>query len=343
VRQNVLVAERFDASRGTLSGDPVPLERAVGVDPGSLAGFFSVSSVGTISWRSGRGGRKQLIWFNRSGQNVGAFGAPDDSTLFNPELSPDGKRAGVTRGPVGAADLWMQEDTRTSRFTFDPADDRYTIWSPDGAAVVFASDRAGAYDLYRKPANVSLNEEVLLQSPDFKRPNSWSPDGRVILYWSGQNNGDLMVLPLTGNRKPFPFLSTPFNEQQGAFSPDGKWVGYQSNESGRFEVYVRPFPGPGGQSQVSTGGGNSPRWRKDGKEIYYIAPDLKLMAVAVATQGTTFTPGTPEALFQTHTTGGTNRQQYDVARDGRFLINTDLADTSNEPIHLLLNWKPPAK
>jgi hypothetical protein len=120
-------------------------------------------------------------------------------------------------------------------------------------------------------------------------------------------------------------------------------VAYQSDESGRFEVYVRPFPGPGGQSQVSTGGGNSPRWRKDGKEIYYIAPDLKLMAVAVATQGTTFTPGTPEALFQTHITGGANRQQYDVARDGRFLINTDLADTSTEPIHLLLNWKPPAK
>jgi serine/threonine protein kinase len=343
VRQNVLVAERFDAGRGTLSGDPVPLERAVGVDPASLAGFFSASSAGTISWRTGKGGRKQLIWFNRSGQNVGAFGAPDDSTLFNPELSPDGKRAGVTRGPVGAADLWMQEGTRTSRFTFDPADDRYTIWSPDGAGVVFSSDRAGAYNLYRKPANGSLNEEAVLQSPDFKRPNSWSPDGLYILYWSGQNNGDLMVLPLTGDRKPFPFLSTPFNEQQGVFSPDGKWVAYQSDESGRFEVYVRPFPGPGGQSQVSTGGGNSPRWRKDGKEIYYIAPDLKLMAVAVATQGTTFTPGTPEALFQTHITGGANRQQYDVARDGRFLINTDLADTSTEPIHLLLNWKPPAK
>jgi Tol biopolymer transport system component len=242
----------------------------------------------------------------------------------------------------------MQEGSRTSRFTFDPADDRYTIWSPDGARVVFASNRNGAYNLYQKAADGSRNEEILLQSADLKRPNSWSPDGRFILYWSGQNNGDLMVLPVAytekpGDRKPFPFLSTPFNEQQGVFSPDGKWVAYQSDESGRFEVYVRPFPGPGGQSQVSTGGGNSPRWRKDGRELYYLAPDLKLMAAAVVTQGATFTPGTPEALFQTHVTRATNKQQYDVARDGKFLINTDLADTSTEPIHLLLNWKPPVK
>ena len=138
-----------------------------------------------------------------------------------------------------------------------------------------------------------------------------------------------MVLPLTGDRTPFPFLSTPFNELEGVFSPDGNWVAYQSNESGRFEVYVRPFPGPGGQSVVSTGGGNSPRWRPDGKELYYLAPDARLMAATVVTQGATLTPGTPEALFQTHITQGTNRQQYDVARDGRFLINTELERTSH--------------
>jgi len=153
-----------------------------------------------------------------------------------------------------------------------------------------------------------------------------------------------MVLPMTGDRKPFPFLSTPFNEMQGVFSPDGKWVAYQSNESSRFEVYVRPFPGPGGQWQVSTGGGASPRWRADGKELYYLAPDSKLMAAAVVAQGTTFTAAAPEVLFQTHINqGGGNRQQYDVAKDGRFLIDTELQDTSTEPIHLLLNWKPPAK
>ena len=362
VRGNDLVAQRFDAGRGQLSGDPVTLAQAVGVDLITRAGSFSVASgqagarlsspLGTIAWRSNGGGRRQLIWFNRSGENAGAYGAPADSSQFNPELSPDGKRAVFTRGPVGSADIWMEEDTRTSRFTFDPADDRYNIWSPDGARVVFASTRKGNSDLYQKAANGSGSAEVLLQSADTKRPNSWSPDGRFILYWSSLNHGDLMVLPLAsteklGDRKPFPFLSTPFNEQSGAFSPDGKWVAYLSNESGRNEVYVRPFPGPGGQWQVSTGGGDAPRWRADGKELYYVAPDFKLMAVAVVTtqsaaQGATFTPGTPQALFQTYMVQGSGqKQQYDVARDGRFLINTELQEASTEPIHLLLNWHPP--
>jgi Tol biopolymer transport system component len=161
-----------------------------------------------------------------------------------------------------------------------------------------------------------------------------------------------MVLPVgpaeeSGDRKPFPFLSTPFNEQQGVFSPDARWVAYQSDESGRYEVYVRPFPGPGGQWQISTEGGTSPRWRADGKELYYVAPDLKLMAAVVVTQnaaqGPTLTPGTPEAMFQTHIVQAPSKPQYDVARDGRFLIDTELENTSTEPIHLLQNWKPPAK
>jgi hypothetical protein len=344
VRQNILVAQRFDADRGQLSGDPVPLAQAVGIiEPSSDLGLFSVSPSGTVAWRVGGGTRRQLTWFNRSGQNVGAFGDPDESNLWNAELSPDGIRAAITRGPVGSGDIWIQAGARISRLTFGPADNRWTIWSPDGARVVFSSGRKGNYDLYQKPANSSGSEEVLLQSPETKRPDSWSPDGRFVLYNSDKNNGDLMVLPLTGDRRPFPFLSTPFNEQEGVFSPDGKWVAYQSNESSRNEVYVRPFPGPGGQWQVSTGGGSMPRWRADGKELYYLAPDLKLMAVAVAARGATFAPGTPEALFQTHITQGALSQQYDVAHDGRFLINTDLQDTSTEPIHLLLNWKPPAK
>ena len=147
-----------------------------------------------------------------------------------------------------------------------------------------------------------------------------------------------MALPLTGGQ-PFPFLTTPFNEQQGVFSPDGKWVAYQSDASGSVEVYVRPFPGPGGEAQVSAGGGHSPRWRADGKELYYVSPDLKLMAAKVRVQGAAFTAATPTSLFQTHINQATNRPQYDVSRDGRFLILTDLPDTSTDPIHLLVNWK----
>jgi eukaryotic-like serine/threonine-protein kinase len=342
VRQGALAAQRLDAGRGMLSGDPIPLAQAVSLDPATQVGPFSVSASGMIVWRSGGGGRRQLIWFNRAGQNTGAFGGPDESNLLHPELSPDGKRAAVTRGPVGSGDIWLQEDARTTRFTFDPADDRYAIWSPDGTRVVFARRKA-AMDLYQKPANASGNEELVLQSSDTKVPYSWSPDGRFILYWSSQNNGDLMVLPITGDRKPLLILSTPFTEIQGAFSPDGKWVAYQSNESGRFEIYMRPFPGPGGQWQLSTGGGISPRWRADGKELYYLAPDAKLMAVTVVAKAGSLTPGTPEALFPTHIATGVFKQQYDVARDGRFLINTELDTVSAEPIHLLLNWKPPAR
>jgi Tol biopolymer transport system component len=348
VRQAVLTAQRFDAGGGQLSGDPVTLAQAVGVDPNTWAGSFSVSPTGAIAWRSGGGAdRRQLIWFNRAGQNVGTLGGPDEFNTRFPELSPEGKRTAVTRGPVGLNDIWIEEGTRASRFTFGQGATVYAIWSPDGARVVYGSNRKGALDLYQKPANGSGGEEILLQSADNKRPNSWSPDGRFILYHSSLNNGDLMVLPLTDDRKPFPLLSTPFNEQQGAFSPDGKWVAYQSNESGRDEIYVRPFPGPGGQWQVSTGGGIMPRWRADGPvgkyELYYVAPDDKLMAVLVAIQGAALAPGTPEALFQTHMPSAPYRPQYDVARDGRFLVDTVAETTPIEPIHLLLNWKPPAK
>lgn len=344
VRQAVLTAQRFDAGRGQLFGEPVMLAQAVGVDQSTLAGSFSVSPAGAIAWRSGGGAdRRQLLWFNRSGQNVGAFGGPDEFNTRYPEFSPDGKRVAVARGPLGSSDIWIEEGTRASRFTFGQGSSHYTIWSPDGARVVFSSIRKGDADLYQKPANGSGSEEVLLHSADGKRPNSWSPDGRFILYESSLNNGDLMALPLTGDRKPFPFLSTPFNEQQGVFSPDGKWVAYQSDESGRDETYVRPFPGPGGQWQISTGGGTSPRWRADGKELYYVAPDDKLMAVPVVTQGAALAPGTPAALFQTHTPPRALRPQYDVSRDGRFLIETEKETATTEPIHLLQNWRPPAK
>ena len=192
----------------------MPLAEGVNTNASSLAGSFSASGSGTIAWRSGRAGRRQLIWLNRAGQRVGTLGLPDDVGLLHPELSPDGKQVAITRLGGGVGDIWLQEGTRLSRFTFDPAEDRFSIWSPDRRSLVFASTRKGTFDLYRKPSDGSCTEGLLLESPDAKRPNSWSPDGRFNLYASEQNNGDLMLLPLSDTRKPFPFLSTPFNEQQ---------------------------------------------------------------------------------------------------------------------------------
>jgi Tol biopolymer transport system component len=341
LQRNALVARRFDPSAGRLSGDPVTLAQPVAANT-VLAGAFSASNSGLIAWRTGLGATRQLTWFTRSGERAGALGAPDDSTLLHPELSPDGRRVAVTRGAVGSGDIWLVDDGRSTRFTFDAADDRYEIWSPDGSRIVFASNREGRLNLYWRPVDGSAPEQVLLASEDGKRPNSWSPDGKLILYSSSLNGGDLMVLPLEGGGKPYPFLSTPFNEQSGAFSPDGKWVAYQSNESGRDEVYVRPFPGPGGVWQISSGGGGTPRWAKDGKELCYIAPGRRVMAAAIGFAGGSILPGQPVVLFVTNGLAAVgNYPQYDVARDGRFLLNLETAPTATAPITLLQNWKPP--
>ena len=264
VRQNALVAQRFDMDREQLRGDVVTLAPAVSVDPDSQAGSFSVSASGTIAWRAGEGIRRELTWYNRAGERVGFFKS-DDPLLLNPELSPDGKRVAITRGREDVADIWILEANHASRFTFDPADDRIAIWSPDGARVVFGSNRKGHMSLYQKTTDGVGAEEVLLQVPEDIVPVSWSPDGRFILYKTFQNGGDLMVLPLSGDRKAFPFLNSRSNEEQGAFAPDGKWVAYTSNETGRPEVYVRPFPVQAGSGRfrrlVETHPGGAPTER----------------------------------------------------------------------------------
>jgi Tol biopolymer transport system component len=183
----------------------------------------------------------------------------------------------------GNTDLWLLDGARTSRFTFDAAADLFPLWSPDGTRIAFASTRTGTLDLYVKAASGAGVEEVLVASSQAKIPSDWSADGRFLLHFSvdPQTNADLWVLPLEGDRTPWVLLKTPFSERHGTFSPDGRWVAYQSNESGRNEIYIRPFAGPaasgasasqvGGQWQVSTAGGTFPRWRRDVRELYYLS------------------------------------------------------------------------
>jgi Tol biopolymer transport system component len=220
---------------------------------------------------------------------------------------------------------------------------------------VFRSSRSGAGDLYQKLANGTGVEERLVGGDQSMVPSSWSADGRFLMYLSvdTQSIGDLWVVPMTGEPTPSVFLKTPFSEVWGAFSPDGRWVAYFSNESGRYEVYVRPFVAPGtadksagGQWQVSTTGGVHPRWRPDGKELYYLNTAGDMMAAPITVTGATLEPGAPVRLFPTRIVGGgvENQlgRQYDVAPDGRFLINAQIDDTAAAPITLIQNWNPEA-
>ena len=354
VRQGRLIAQEFDPARLAFSGTPVPIDEQRVVVGTATAVGLSASAAGPIVYRAGLPtGQRQFIWFDRSGRELGKVGDPDSADPQDSLLSPDGRRLGFDRIVNGNADVWMFDlgSGLLSRSTFDMAADFGPIWSPDGSRIVFTSDRKGVFDLYLKPVAGAGQEELLLATPQNKSPVDWSPDGRFVLYRSpGPTTGfDLWAVPVDGERKPFPVVQTNSEERDGQFSPDGKWIAYQSNESGRVEVVIQPFPGPGGKLQVSTNGGAQVRWRRDGKELFYIALDGRLMAVPIrlAANGQSVETGTSVPLFATRVGGavqGTSQPQYSVSADGqRFLMNTVTGEASVAPITVLLNWKPPAK
>ncbi len=365
-RAGTLQAQRLDLARRALTGDPVTLADAVAYD-GIGRSAVAVSATGLVAYRAGRASRRQLTWVDRTGTVLGTLGAPDEHSLFGPRVAPDGRRVAVQRTVQDNTDLWLLDGARTSRVTFDAGGDRIPIWSPDGRRLVFESDRTGVQDLYGKDASGAGVEARLVASAQPKVATDWSADGRFLLYFSldPQTDGDLWAQemdPSTGaaraGRAPGTVLRTPFTELWGRFSPDGRWVAYQSNASGRPEIYVRPWtppaalgaaaPAPSAQWQVSTAGGISPSWRADGQALYYLGPDGALMAAPVTTRGTALEPGTPVALFPTRIVygggdGGLLAPQYDVTRDGRFLINTVLDDAAATPITLIQHWRPEGK
>lgn len=357
VRAGTLVAQRLDGTKAALTGEPVTVAEGVPVDITLSRSAVSVAATGLVAYRTGGGSQRQLTWVDRSGTARGTVGAPD-ATLDAPRVSPDGHRVIVGRDVQGNVDLWLLDGARMSRFTFDPAWDTRPVWSPDGARIVFRSHRSGSGDLYQKLTSGAGVEEPLVASDQIKTAYSWSADGRFLLYSILDLKGDvdLWIVPMAGDRTPSVFLKTPFREGYGAFSPDARWVAYQSNESGRPEIYVRPFVPPGAagtaaaatgsQWQVSTAGGITPAWRPDGKELYYLNPAGAMMAAPIAVSGATLEPGAPVVLFPTRIFGGgvdgQQGRQYDVAPDGRFLINMELGSAA-APITLIQNWNPAVK
>jgi serine/threonine protein kinase/Tol biopolymer transport system component len=342
-RERTLLAQPFDLRRLALTGEASVILPEIQYLPQVKRAVFAASDQGLLLAQTGSEATfSQLAWFDRKGSAAGTVGRPD--VYGNVFLAPDGKSVATDKTDMASLniDIWTQELQRDGgkRLTFDPAIDSVPIWSPDATRLVFASNRQTYFGLYVKNSDGANDEKNIVQSDVGNFPSDWSRDGKYILYCRGP---DLWFLTYPEIKSSL-FLKAPSVFRNGQFSPDGKWVAYASNESGKWEIYVTSFPDAHGRWQVSSGGGEQPRWRGDGKELFFLSSDGKMMAAPVTT-GTHFDVGTPVVLFQS-----TPRPPvlvydlfvYDVSRDGqRFLINTQVKQTENTPMSVILNW--PAK
>jgi Tol biopolymer transport system component len=350
LRRGTLMAQPFDARRLEPSGDPAP------VVEGPIGNFydyglFSTSKNGTLTYWSPGAVQSQLTWFDAQGKVLSTVG--EAGSYADVALSPDGTRAFLSGGQQveeGVAALSLLDMSRgtSTRIEFDrTAYIGNPIWSPDGQKIIFGSARTGQMmDIYQRPISGSGDPETLVKSNDWKTPLSWSPDGRSVLFASegGKSRGDLWVLPLGDHRAPVSFLQTAFDERDAEFSPDGRWVAYASNESGRDEVYVRPFssdtsgaplPDSGEKWIVSSEGGVRPKWKKDGTELYYLDLVGKLMAATVSTRPV-FQAGVPRLLFQTRS--GSADAHWTPSADGKRFLFLVPETQGAAPFTVVLNW-----
>jgi eukaryotic-like serine/threonine-protein kinase len=336
-RETTLWAQDFDTAGLQLRGEPRNLAEHVGST--RAFGFFSSSS-GALVHRNALTDVGQITWFDRRGQRLAKVGQPADLWDLPPQISPDGKRVAVTKFDGGNVDVWVHDLNRdvTQRITFDPGLDQFPVWSPDGKRIAFSSSRAGHYDLYLVGAGGEGREELLYASGENKFATSWSADGSFILYTT--EGGRLWLLPMqgAGKRSPVLLTNTEAKEYSGVFSPNSRWIAYVSNTSGTAEVYVRSFSFPPERDQggpivlLSRGGGQMPRWRADGKEIFYRAPDGSLMSAAL-TNASVLHPGVPQRLF--HLSG----LWWDSSSNGnRFLVSLPV-DQGVPPFTVVLNWQ----
>jgi eukaryotic-like serine/threonine-protein kinase len=343
--QSTLMARPFNDKALRFTGPAVPAAQSIGSYTGSSYGYFSVSATGVLAYQAVPAGANNLLaWYSRTGQKLGTVGQPNLYT--NPALSPDGSRLAVGVGPHGARDIWIYDLKRgtASRLTFDPADDLDPAWSADGSQVFFSSDRAGRVDIYQQAANGLGSAQPVFQSKNQnKYVDDVSADGRFVLYdtGGGASGTDLWALPLIGDRKPFVFLQgSNYGAHSARFSPNGRFVAYDSNETGKMETYVQTFPQQTGKWQISPSGGLEVLWRRDGKELFYLTPDNQLMAVPVNTDAATFQAGIPKPLFQAPLVPISNwRNIYFPSPDGqRFLMLTPEGTAKPEPITVVINW-----
>jgi Tol biopolymer transport system component len=361
MRADTLVAQPFDANGFRVTGEPVSVAQQVDYNAKSRRGAFSVSQTGVLAYRQ-IGEMKRLVWVDRGGRTLESIAAP--GYYLNPALSPDEKRIAVARldPETGAQSIWLIESARgiASRFTFDRSKDDWPIWSRDGSRIVFERFRGGNSSLYEKASTGTGHEQLLLEKVGVGgTPLDWSRDGRFLLYRQSPIESPppdaasnarpaLWLLPLTGAREPVPLTQTDATDAESRLSPDGRWMAYVSRESGASDVYVRPFPSGEGKWQISPRGGAEPRWRGDGKELFYLAKDQNLMAVPIKANST-FEPGEPKVLFATDRLGlppqlairnlYTPSADYLASADGqRFLFNQGVAGTSLSPITVVVNW-----
>jgi serine/threonine protein kinase/WD40 repeat protein len=342
-RGGALLAQAFNPKTFTVSGEPKRVVDQVRINFNSRA-FFSVSDNGILVYdQFTESDFRQLTWFDRAAKELGTVGE-QGAPVLQVRLSPDQKRIAVARRDpnTGVFDLWVNDlaSGAASRITSGPSDVTDFVWSPDNNYLAWVSSKDPHYTLVRKLASGAGPEEVLLETDRPIFTTSWSADGKFILFTRIERNtkNDIWVLPLEGDRKPFPFFQSPGDDGQAVFSPDGHWIAYQSSESSNPEIYVQTFPASGAKVPVSNKGGLRPKWRADGKELFYTSPEGKLMAVEVKA-GATFEPGVPKLLFDETNARALPNTPYDVAADGqRFLFSGGRVDSSPSSLAVVLNW-----
>jgi Tol biopolymer transport system component len=370
----------------TLGGEPIRVASGVtmAVAPTSTvsqglirSAVFAVSQTGVLAYRAASAPsgsstatasppeeQRTLFWLDRNGQRVSSVGTTGGYAGL--DLSPDGRRVAVHRHEGSGGDSWILDlnESRVQRLTFDTTQENSSpIWSPDGARIAFSSRRNNKWGIYAKPADGTGAEELIIETDARTSPMSWTPDGKQLVYFHAAGNGDVWAVPVAGDRKPIPILQTQFSEVFPHLSPDGKWLAYMSNETGRSEIYVKPFPDGPGKWQVSTDGGAFPRWRADGRELFFFFGAMFAADIRVA--GASLRPGVPRRIFGLADPSANHfaHHRFAVSPDGqRFLVSQPgpaggaggggLADQlaaaadqieapaalSGNPVTVILNW-----